>query len=127
MSNQIHPAESGKINVAPNVLASKAVEVSQGRVYILHDAVQSVLRAVPAPADTMPLSPKEQIVQPIVNEKFEQMVSAMQIDEPQVPATDPNTFISLTGNEHPNQEAIDEALRNALAAHDDNSVQDLRV
>lgn len=175
MINQIHSAESGKINVAPNVLASKAVEVSEHRVGILEDAVRAVLSSIPAPSGITPLSTKEQKSQPAVNAQFIQMVAGterqyvaeqynqitseltptpgdvipldvnkqadqamidaqfaqlvdvVKADEPHIPVTNPNAFISLSGDEHPNQLAIDEAMRNAMAAYDDSTAQDVRV
>lgn len=145
MINQIHPAESGATNIAPNILAAKAVEVSEQRVGILEDAVRAVLSSIPAPSDIVAPSTNERQDRPTVNEQFIQMVAGperqhvdeqfdqivagmqAEVAQTQDVVTDPNAFISLTGDEHPNQLAIDEAMRNAMAAYDDNSVQDVRV
>lgn len=142
MINNVPSAESGKINVAPNALL-----LSQERYFEVLRAVDAVmvatknLRVASIPKDVIGLSAVEQSKQPSVNTQFEQMTSSLdnqyvdnqfnsivaeQIKEaPQVTA--PTDYISLKGDEHPNQAAIDEAMLRAMEAYDNNDTQDLRV
>ena len=126
MINPIHPAESGKINIAPNALL-----LSQERYYeILRgvDAVMQATRNLPAknpPKDVVALSIAEQKEQPKIDQQFNEIVERIQSEEANVPA--PSDYISLKGDEHPNQAAIDEAMLLAMEAYENNESQDLRV
>lgn len=126
MINSIHPAESGKINIAPNALL-----LSQERYYeILRsvDAVMQATRNLPAknpPKDVVALSIAEQKEQPKIDQQFNEIVERIQSEEANVPA--PSDYISLKGDEHPNQAAIDEAMLLAMEAYENNESQDLRV
>ena len=51
--------------------------------------------------------------------------AGIQTEEANVPA--PTDYISLKGDEHPNQAAIDQAMLLAMEAYENNESQDLRV
>lgn len=155
--NLLPSAETGNINVAPNLLASTAVEVSKGRFSVVHESVAAVLRAIPAPADVVPMTATEaktrqvvneafiRMVEPLekqyndeqfnnltvdlereyVNQQFDEIAANMQASVPHVPA--PTDHISLTGDEHPNQAAIDEAMLLAMEAYAQDDHQDTEV
>jgi hypothetical protein len=115
------------------------------------------LPAITPPKDVVALSMAEQRVQPAVDntfqqmtnnvdkqyvdEQFEQMTAALEREHvnnvfeeiasntqssiPYVPA--PTDHISLKGDEHPNQAAIDQALLLAMEAHAQQERQDVGV
>lgn len=143
MNDNIHPAESGKINVAHNALRlshERLNEVLRGV-----DGVMKATRNLPAktpPKDVVALSLAEQGSQPAVNNTYSQMTTGLEqhyydnqfaeiVDNlqtqaaPQIQA--PTEYISLTGDEHPNQAAIDEAMLRAMEAYDNYDSQNMEV
>lgn len=126
MINPIHPAESGKINIAPNALFLSKERFNE--VLRSVDAVMRATRNLPAknpPKDIVALSITEQKEQPKIDQQFNEIVERIQTEEANVPA--PTDYISLKGDEHPNQAAIDQAMLLAMEAYDNNEPQDLRV